>query len=166
VFGDILNNPSREGCTNVSTTPPPIPFPIPIPTLGCNLGDEEWVNLLPPYQFLTRYVFFTDPSYGTTNLVVTRVRSDEGFHDVTIECLGTVTGWMPVGNEGKYEVAHVDLLRGGIPAGNCTTSRQVAHSNGRFGITVWGTDDFASYGYPAGGNVGTINQVRVVVPIE
>lgn len=32
---------------------------------------------------------------------------------------------------------------------------------GAFGITVWGTDYYASYCYPAGGNVGAINNVVV-----
>ena len=33
---------------------------------GC-LGDEEYVNILAPAQFLTKYVFFSDPTYATTN---------------------------------------------------------------------------------------------------
>jgi hypothetical protein len=131
---------------------------------SCGLGDEEWVVLLPPEQYLTRYVFFTDPSYSTTNLVVTRVRGTEGFSDVDIACLGTVTGWMPVGGSGDYEVAHVDLFRGGVGVQpGCATSRHEATSDGAFGVMVWGTDSYASYGYPAGGNVGVINEV-VVIP--
>lgn len=131
---------------------------------NCQLGDEEWVVVLPPRQFLQRYAFFADPTYGVTNLAITRVRGAEGFEDVEIACLGNVTGWEPVGTSGEYEVAHVDLYRGGVgvtPA--CATSNHLATSSGAFGITVWGTDYFASYGYPAGGNVGAINDV-VVVP--
>lgn len=130
---------------------------------SCGLGDEEWVTMLPPEQFLAHYVFFTDPTYGTTNLVITRTAGANGFADVTVECLGTVTGWQPVGSSGKHEVAHVDLIRGGIgttPA--CQTSSHQASSAGAFGITVWGTDSYASYGYPAGGNVGVINDVTVI----
>jgi hypothetical protein len=132
---------------------------------SCQLGDEEWVVQLPPRQFLSRYVFFTDPTYGTTNLVLTRVRGPAGFSDVEIACLGTVTGWQPVGTSGDYEVAHVDLSRaftGTTP--DCATSRHEATSAGAFGVTVWGTDWYASYGYPAGGNVGTINDV-VIPPV-
>ena len=78
---------------------------------GCNLGDEDWVTLLPPAQFLQRYVFFTDPTYATTNLVITRVKGPGGFADVTIDCLGTspVSGWQPVDSAGDYQVAYVDL---------------------------------------------------------
>lgn len=132
---------------------------------NCDLGDEEWVFSLPPAQFLQRYVFFTDPTYATTNLVITRVAGAKGFEPVNIACLGEVTGWQAVGSSGQYEVAHVDLIRGFnavTPA--CNTSRHEATSNGKFGITVWGTDWYASYGYPAGGNVGTINNV-VVPPV-
>jgi hypothetical protein len=144
----------RPGC---SPTPP-------FPGLNCGLGDEEWVVLQPPAQFLQRYVFFTDPTYATTNLVITRVKGGQDFADVTVECLGVVTGWQPVGNTGDYEVAHVDLIRGttGVTP-DCATSRHEAFSDGAFGIVVWGTDYYASYGYPAGGNIGTINDV-VVIP--
>lgn len=146
---------SRPGCAAV----PPLDF------LQCGLGDEEWVIQLPPRQFLQRYVFFTDPTYATTNLVITRVRGDQGFSDVSLSCLGTVTGWQPVGTGGQFEVAHVDLIRGFVGAAPaCETSRHEATSDGAFGITVWGTDYYASYGYPAGGNVGVINTV-VVPPI-
>jgi hypothetical protein len=126
---------------------------------GC--GDEEWVNVLPPKQYLQKYVFFTDPTYGTTNLVVTRVAGPNGFADVEVACLGAVGGWQPVGGEAKYQVAHVDLMRAGSPIGGCNTSQHVAKSEAPFGVMVWGTDWYASYGYPAGGNIGTINQVYV-----
>ncbi|EYF08534.1 IgGFc-binding protein [Chondromyces apiculatus] len=130
---------------------------------ACALGDEEWVLQLPPGQFLRRYVFFTDPTYGTTNLVITRVRGADGaFSDVTLSCLGTVTGWQAVGTAGDYEVAHVDLTRGFVGAApECETSRHEASSEGAFGVTVWGTDHNASYAYPAGGNVGAINSVVI-----
>lgn len=146
---------TRPGC---SATPP-------FSGLGCGLGDEEWVIQLPPRQFLARYAFFTDPTYAATNLVITRVANGGVFSDVNVACLGAVTGWQPVGTAGKYEVAHVDLFRsfvGTTPA--CETSQHEASSSGAFGVTVWGTDYYASYGYPAGGNIGTINDV-VVPPV-
>lgn len=132
--------------------------------LKCGLGDEDWINLVPSQQFLQRYVFFTDPTYATTNLVIARTRGANGFEDVTVDCLGLVDGWKPVGTAGKYEVAHVDLVRGNQPLQDCTTSRHVATSRGHFGVVVWGTDWAASYGYPAGGNLASINEV-VVPPV-
>lgn len=128
----------------------------------CLLGDEDWTGLIPTAQFLNRYVFFSDPSYATTNLVVTRRRGPAGFADVQVECLGTISGFRPVGSGGLFEVAHVDLLRDGVALGNCDTSRHVATSDLPFGIVVWGTDTNASYGYPAGGSFGPVN--AVVIP--
>jgi IgGFc binding protein len=112
--------------------------------LKCGLGDEDWINLMPAQQFLQRYVFFTDPTYATTNLAIVRTRGATGFEDVTVECLGLVDGWEPVGNGGKYEVSHTDLVRGNQALKNCATSRHVASSKGLFGLVVWGTDWAAS----------------------
>ncbi|MCA9716488.1 MAG: hypothetical protein H6713_06790 [Myxococcales bacterium] len=135
-----------------------------IQNIQCGLGDEEWVSLLSPKQFQNRYVFFTDPTYGTTTLVIIRAQGENGFEDVEIECLGTVGGWTPVGNDGVYEYAHVDLERGNTPVGQCGTSRHLAESDGPFGIIVWGTDTYASYGYPAGSDISKINEVILPVP--
>jgi hypothetical protein len=128
------------------------------------LGDEEYVNLLPPAQFLRKYVFFTDPTYPTTNLVVVRVKDTSGFQDVDIDCLGTIGGWQPVGTSDLYQITHVDLIRNGSPNGSCSNGPQVAKSDGRFGIMVWGLDNFSSYAYPAGGSAAAINDV-VVLPV-
>lgn len=160
-FALSMYMPGTQSGTRQDCGPTP-----PIEWITCGLGDEEWVLQLPPRQFLQRYVFFTDPTYATTNLVVTRVASSTGaFHDVDVACLGTVTGWQPVGAGGQFEVAHVDLSRAfsGVTA-ECASSRHEATSDGAFGVTVWGTDYYASYGYPAGGNIGTINEV-VVPPV-
>jgi hypothetical protein len=124
-------------------------------------GDEEFVNVLPPAQFLGTYIFFTDPTYDTTNLVVTRVRGESGFPDVEIDCLGTIGGWKPLGGDGRYERTDVDLVRDGKSVGTCVNGPHSARSRGRFGLTVWGLAGAASYAYPAGGNAGAINQVRI-----
>ena len=129
-----------------------------------DLGDEEFVNVLPPAQFLTKYVFFTDPTYSTTNLVLTRVKGAGGFKEVKVGCLGAVSGWKPVGTSGQYESAEVELVRGNTGVGSCKNGPQVAESDGQFGLVVWGTDTYASYAYPGGGNVGSINTV-VVDPV-
>jgi hypothetical protein len=126
------------------------------------LGDEEYVNILPPAQWLSSYVFFTDPTYSTTNLVVMRQADANGqFADVTVDCLGTLAGWQPVGSGGQYEVTNADIQRV-TAVGTCTNGRHTASSSGPFNIMVWGLDTFASYAYPAGGNVGKINQVVVI----
>jgi IgGFc binding protein len=126
----------------------------------CQLGDDEWVMLVPPQQFLRYYAFFVDPTYGTSTLVLVRVRGATGFADVDVECMGNVEDWMPVGDSGEYEVAHVELFRSSMGMHpECETSQHVASSDGDFGVVVWGTDSAASYGYPAGGGLESINGV-------
>jgi len=124
-------------------------------------GDEEFVPLLPPAQFLSKYVFFTDPTYSTTTLEVVRVKKSNGFQDVTIDCLGTLTGWQPLGTTGELEFARPDLVRAAIGIGSCKNGRHVATSNGPFGLIVYGLDTYSSYGYPAGGNAATLSGVVV-----
>jgi hypothetical protein len=128
---------------------------------GC-LGDEEFVNILPPAQWLSSYVFFTDPTYTTTNLVFVRAADAQGtFHDVSVDCLGTLSGWQPVAGGTKYQITNADLQRM-TPVGTCTNGRHTATSGGAFTTMVWGLSYFASYAYPAGGNVGKINPVIVI----
>lgn len=124
------------------------------------LGDEEYVNVPAPAQYLSKYVFFTDPTYPTTNLVVVRKKTTGGFGEVSIDCLGQVTGWKPMGSSGTYEMTNVDLLRVGSST-NCENGGHVATGTGPFGLIVWGLDGYASYAYPAGGNFATINSVVV-----
>ncbi len=130
------------------------------PDFGPSLGDEEFVNVFTPAQWLSRYVFFTDPTYATTNLVVVRKAGPMGFADVTVDCLGPLTGWRPIGTSGAYQLTTVDLQRI-TPVGTCKPGRQVAQSTAPFGVTVWGLDSAASYAYPAGGGVVKINSVVI-----
>ncbi len=130
-------------------------------------GDPDMVVNVPPSQFLSQYVFFTDPTYPETNLVVIRSRgTDSNFHDVTLDCLGPLTGWQPI--DGNLEFARVDLDTGDFqPIGACNTGRHEIHSDAPFGLQVWGwgtpqTSTFTanvSYGYPGGMDVKPINDV-------
>lgn len=129
--------------------------------LPTTLGDEEIVLMLPPSQFLSKYVFFTDPTYSTTHLVITRKKGPKGFADVDVDCLGAVTGWKPIGASGDYELTTVDLVRGGVGVKSCVNGRHVASSSAPFGMTVWGLDCYASYAYPAGGNAAELTTVKV-----
>jgi IgGFc binding protein len=137
---------SRPGCTD---------------STSCCLGDEEFVNILPPAQFLQKYVFFTDVTYATTNLVLTRKKTAAGFQDVTLDCAGKLTGWLPIGTSGTYETTNIDLVRAATQNGTCNNGPHSASSPGPFGLMVWGLDSFSSYAYPAGGYVGLINKVTV-----
>jgi len=125
-------------------------------------GDPDFVLDVPPSQFLNDYVFFTDVTYPETNLVVVRAA---GGADVTLDCLGTLTGWTTVGN---FEWTRADLSTGNFTAvGSCNNGRHEMKSTGNFGLWVWGwgtplTTTFTanvSYGYPAGMNVQKVNDL-------
>jgi hypothetical protein len=131
------------------------------PGFGLALGDEEFVIVLPPAQFLRRYAFFTDPTYATTNLVVTRVKNNDEFKPVTVDCLGELGGWQPVGQDGLYEVTTADLVRADIGVNGCKNGHHIAESEGPFGMVVWGLDSYSSYAYPAGGSARALTDVIV-----
>ena len=134
-----------------------------VPGNSNNNGDPEYVNVVPPAQYLTTYLFLTDPTYKNTHLVFTRKKgADSAFKDVNLDCLGPVPDWQPLGTSGKYEYARVDLVTDGQPNGACNNGVHTAKSDVPFGLTVWGWDTTVSYGYPAGMSVQPIN--TVVVP--
>jgi hypothetical protein len=129
--------------------------------LNISMGDPETVNLVPPQQFLNHYVFFTDPTYGETNLVV--VRSKSTGKDVTLDCQsGPLTGWQAAGS--RYEFTRVDVQHNGAAVGGCANGRHEMKSDAPFGLTVWGWDTGVSYAYPAGASVAPINTVVVSPP--
>jgi hypothetical protein len=136
-------------------------------------GDPEFVNVIPSEQYLPSYVFFTDPTYPETDLVVVRAKSNGAFADVKLDCLGgPLTGWQPIGTSGAFEYTRFDLVRGNFEKqGNCDNGRHEMTSTGPFGLTVWGWGSAASagigsqavsYAYPAGASVKAVN--TVVVP--
>jgi hypothetical protein len=141
-------------------------------------GDPETVSVIPPAQYLSSYVFFTDPTYPETDLVFVRPRAADGtFHDVTLDCKGVLTGWMPVGKAGHYEYTRADLVTGNFAAiGACDNGRHEASSDAPFALTVWGWGSIAttadggfsteavSYAYPAGAGIRPTNSVVVSVP--
>ncbi len=131
-------------------------------------GDPDWVISVPPRQYDYRYVFFTDPTYPETNLVLVRAKENGAFADVNLDCLGVVSGWTAVGD---YEWARVDLSTGNFqPVGNCANGRHEIESTAPFGLWVWawGTPlsspdtSAVSYGFPGGMRVKPIN--TVVIP--
>lgn len=124
-------------------------------------GDPEYVNVIPPAQWLPKYLFLTDPTYGNTELVFTRQKGKDGFADVTLKCLGTVSGWQPADASGNFEYARVKLVAAGAPQGGCNNGANTAESSIPFGLTVWGWDPYVSYGYPAGMSVEPINEVVI-----
>ena len=141
-------------------------------------GDPEFVNIIPPAQYLRQYTFFTDPTYPETNLVVIRSKHEGAFHDVDLGCAGKLSGWQPLGSSGQYEFSRVDLVTGNFQKqGNCDNGVHLIKSDAPIGLTVWGWGSAAtggsfgsgsgfysqavSYAYPAGASVQPINTVTV-----
>jgi hypothetical protein len=132
------------------------------------VGDPEWVNIIPPAQYLDHYVLFTDPTYPETSLVVIRApsRVDGSFADVELACAGKLGGWQKLG---VYEYTRVDLVTGDFEGvGGCANGRQEMASALPFGVTVWGwgttqQTKLVSYAYPAGAGFQPINEVSVPV---
>ncbi|MCY1058666.1 IgGFc-binding protein [Nannocystis sp. SCPEA4] len=134
-----------------------------------NRGDPEWVNVIPSEQYLDRYIFFTDPTYSETSLVVVRRKQDGAYADVTLGCAGTLDGWAMVDDEHEY--TRVDLVTGDFEdVGNCSNGRHEIASTAPIGVTVWGwgSKDSAfytlnvSYAYPAGAAIRAINDVMII----
>ncbi|MGZ3451498.1 MAG: IgGFc-binding protein [Polyangiales bacterium] len=130
-------------------------------------GDADFHRIVPTTQYLDHYVFFTDPTYPETNLVITR---QIGSPDVELDCAGVLTGWEQIGTTG-FEFTRIDLVRHDfVPQNGCDNGRHVMKSGKPFGLAVWGwgtteTKTFTrdvSYSYPAGENLAAIN--TVVVP--
>jgi hypothetical protein len=149
------------------------------------VGDSDCVRIVPGEQYLKHYVFFTDPTYPETNLVIVRKKGKSGFADVELDCAGNLSGWAPIGSGGQYEFTRIDLSRHNFQAqGACDNGRHEMKSTEQFTVTVWGwgspetranaTDGMpcdqtkrdnscdVSYGYPAGENLKPINRVTVV----
>jgi hypothetical protein len=120
-------------------------------------GDPEFVNVIPPPQYLPRYTFFTDPTYPETNLVIVSVLDPltNQFPTVDLDCAGTLGGWQPVGTKGKYQFTRLDLSTGNFQGQNgCNNGVHTITSTlpgappgdtPAFGVTVWGWGSQATY---------------------
>ena len=117
------------------------------------------MNLVPPQQFLRSYLFLTDPTYTSTDLVFVRQLAADGtYHDVTLDCAGVLSNWFGIGGSSN-QYTRVSWQRTGT--NGCSNGVHRAFSTAPFGLTVWGTDLYTSYGYPAGMSVRPINTVVV-----
>lgn len=132
-------------------------------------GDPEWVNLIPAAQYQRRYIFFTDPTYSETELVVVRREEDGSFADVVLGCTGPLVAWKPLAP--GLEWTRVQLVTGNFKkVGKCANGRHEIVSEKPFGVTVWGWGSaaselvytkFVSYAYPAGATIRPINAVEI-----
>lgn len=135
---------------------------------GALLGDPDFVNVVPSAQFLDRYVFFADFTFSDTSVTLVRRKTAKGFSPVKLDCAGEVTGWKPLGTTGEYEFVWLALTESHTPhkldaTHTCGYGLNVAESDGPFGITVWGIDLYASYGFPGGTGSRPITSIQIPV---
>lgn len=131
-------------------------------------GDPELMTVIPTEQYLGRYVFWVDPTFANSHLVVVRAREEgKDFAPVVLDCAGPLEDWKPLGSSGRYEYTRPWLKRLRKPqsfgSGKCSGGRREIESTGPVAVTVWGTDYFGSYGYPGGAGIRALNQVEVQV---
>lgn len=131
-------------------------------------GDPEFTTVIPTEQYLGRYVFFVDPSYLNSQLVVVRSRDESNeLHPVVLDCAGPLEGWTPIGHSGQHEYVRIRMTKGGAPqtigSGTCSAGPHEIESKGPFAVTVWGTGQASSYAYPGGSALRTINDVETIV---
>ncbi len=136
--------------------------------LNGDVGDPEFMTVIPTEQYLGRYVFWVDPTFANSQLVVVRVREEgKDFQPVVLDCAGTLEDWQPLGTSGKYEYTRPWLKRLGKPQpfgeNKCSGGRRELTSEGPVGVSVWGTDYFGSYGYPGGAGLRVLNALDVQV---
>ncbi|AKU93857.1 hypothetical protein AKJ09_00521 [Labilithrix luteola] len=131
---------------------------------GAVPGDPEFVNVVATDQYLDRYVFFTDFTFAQTTLTVVRRKTASGFAPVNLDCAGEISDFRPIGTSGEYEYAWLLLTSSYIGqsfgASTCGYGRHEITSSGPFEVTVWGTDYYASYGYPGGTGLRPISPVK------
>ncbi len=131
-------------------------------------GDPEFTTVIPTEQYLGRYVFFVDPTYRSSQLVIVRSRDERNeMHPVELDCAGSIGGWSPIGDSREHEYARIRLTKDGVPqpvgSGTCAAGRHEIESRGPFAVTVWGTSRASSYAYPGGAALRTINDVDSIV---
>lgn len=118
------------------------------------LGDPDFVLLVPPGQWLTRHLFFTDPTYATTHTVFVRRAVGTRFAEVKLDC-GPALSWRPITVDTQYAVRSWSL----DGTDGCENGVHTATSTQPFTITVWGVDQYASYAWPSGMGVRQLNTV-------
>jgi len=133
--------------------------------LSTAMGDPEVAMATPTDQWLDSYGFFTDYTYSLSEVFVTRRKVGGTFHDVELDCAGTLTGWKSITDD--FEWTYVELTRNGkprtYPAGTCTDGAHRIWSDGPFAMTVWGLARYASYAYPGGTGLRPVTNLHVPV---
>ena len=120
------------------------------PNNGCP-GDPYMVLMVPVEQYQDDYVFLVDSSYVQDFAKLVRPSGAQ----VNVECLGVVpeNRWTAIGNSG-FDWATIDMNPG---EAMCQPGTNQASADQGFGIIVSGQSSAASYAYPGGLALESIN---------
>ncbi|MDY0004562.1 MAG: IgGFc-binding protein [Polyangia bacterium] len=133
--------------------------------LGNLRGDPAITLSVPVEQYLSEYVFLSDPTYAYNFVVVVRSDPSSVIH---LDCFDPIPNdrFTPV--SGDYAIATINLTSENtsvrMPDGSCQSWGEVHHVWGThpFGIWVYGYYQDTSYGYPGGMNLEEVNEIIVV----
>jgi hypothetical protein len=131
---------------------------------GSMCGDPEFINAVPPDEYMNQYTAFADPSYANATLTLVQDKGG-GYSDVTVDCLPgnkAIPTWSEIqGANVRY--ATVPLRQDGNAVGACDAGVHVVSGHSPFGLTVWGVGDHTSYAYTPAMGTKTLTTVTVGV---
>ena len=108
-------------------------------------GDPAFILAVPVEQFRTDFVFLAPDKYAFDYVTLTApVGAQVFFDDLPVE---SVASWEPLGDPASWQVARFQIADG----------THFIQSDAPLGITVYGYDDYVSYGYPGGLNLDVVD---------
>jgi hypothetical protein len=133
---------------------------------GSICGDTEFINAVPPDEYMSEYTVFAEPSYANATLVVTQDKG-AGYTDVTVDCLPgnhvvPSSSWTEI-QSANIRYATVPLRQDGSAVGACDAGVHVVKGLSPFGLTLWGLGDHTSYAYTPAMGTKTLTTVTVGV---
>lgn len=133
--------------------------------LGNLRGDPAITLSVPVEQYLSEYIFLSDPTYAYNFVVVVRTVPGQQVH---LDCFDPIPESHFQNVADDYSIATVTLSSENQATkptdGTCQGAGAVRHawSDHPFGIWVYGYYQDTSYGYPGGMNLEQVNDIIVV----
>lgn len=108
-------------------------------------GDPAFILAVPVEQYRTDFVFLAPDKYAFDYVTITSpVGAQVFFDDLPVE---SISDWEPIGDPASWQSARFQIadgthfIQGDVP----------------LGVTVYGYDQYVSYGYPAGLNLDVVD---------
>ena len=108
-------------------------------------GDPAFILAVPVEQFRTDFVFLAPDKYAFDYVtVIAPIGAEVFFDDLPLE---SVASWEPLGDPASWQVARFQIADG----------THFIQGDAPLGITVYGYDQYVSYGYPGGLNLDVVD---------